>query len=757
MASIALTVVGSVFGGPLGASLGAAVGGLIDQALFSPTIQGPRLSDLKVTSSAFGSPIPLIYGPTVRTSGNIIWTTGLVEKKHKKGGKGGPTVKTYTYSTSLAVLVCQGRVGNLKKVWANSKLIYDSTATPTGPVYSSLTWYTGTTTQNPDPVMESYLGAGNVPGYRGLAYCVIDGFQLADFGNSVPNLEFEIEGYAPDGTVLSSVASWVLDIASRANLTGLDISTTQIAAIGKGYAIGRDTNAFAAIEPLSVAYNFDVTEQQGSIRCIDRGAVISLTIPRDEMGASTGLPQNEAADPFRVKADPPLNMPREVTVTFFDSALDYQENSQRASRQLGNSANNITREIPVVLTATEGRRAAELLLRNAWSGRRTTKFNLSDRYRNLSVGQVFGATFNNRIAPFKVMRSTRGNDGIVEIEARMTDPYVYQSSLTGIEGILPTNSISESGVTRLVLMDAPILRDADDNAGFYWAAGRQNTGWRGALIYRSVDSGVNYQEMNDVAISAAMGDVASALPSGPADYWDYGNSIIVEMYDETDQLESVTETELFAGANACWLGPADGQGGEIIQFLTATPIGYGMYQLTDLLRGRQGTDFAIGTHGANEVFVLLEADTLGRTDYGASDWDKDRSFKPVSVLTTLAETTGQTFENTGEGKRPYSPVHVEGVRDVSDNLTITWIRRSRLSAPGLGNGPVPLGEETEAYEIDVYSGATVVRTISATSETASYSAADQTSDGLTPGDPVDIIVYQLSASRGRGHGRSATI
>ena len=45
----------------------------------------------------------------------------------------------------------------------------------------------------------------------------------------------------------------------------------------------------------------------------------------------------------------------------------------------------------------------------------------------------------------------------------------------------------------------------------------------------------------------------------------------------------------------------------------------------------------------------------------------------------------------------------------------------------------------------------VVRTVATTTATVTYSAADQTSDGITPGDPVDVRIYQISATVGRGY------
>jgi len=69
---IAGGVVGGVLGGMagnpmLGFSIGSTLGGMAGNAI-SPTkgahstVQGPQLGDLSVQSSAYGGPIPIIYG-----------------------------------------------------------------------------------------------------------------------------------------------------------------------------------------------------------------------------------------------------------------------------------------------------------------------------------------------------------------------------------------------------------------------------------------------------------------------------------------------------------------------------------------------------------------------------------------------------------------------------------------------------------------------------------------------------------------------
>ena len=102
-------------------------------------------------------------------------------------------------------------------------------------------------------------------------------------------------------------------------------------------------------------------------------------------------------------------------------------------------------------------------------------------------------------------------------------------------------------------------------------------------------------------------------------------------------------------------------------------------------------------------------------------------------------------------------MHVKGVRDGSGNLAISWIRRSRVDAEWRDGVDIPLGEESERYQLDVLDGGNVVRTIEITSSAASYSAADQVVDFGSAQSSIDIALYQLSAVVGRGYAASATL
>lgn len=65
MATLVLTAVGTVVGGPIGGAIGSIIGQYVDRTLlFAPKARhGPRLGELAVQTSSYGTPIPKISEP----------------------------------------------------------------------------------------------------------------------------------------------------------------------------------------------------------------------------------------------------------------------------------------------------------------------------------------------------------------------------------------------------------------------------------------------------------------------------------------------------------------------------------------------------------------------------------------------------------------------------------------------------------------------------------------------------------------------
>lgn len=180
-------VVGGIIGGPFGASLGWTLGASIQAS--RQEIRQDSIGDLRIQTSQYGVNIPVVVGQN-RVVGFIFWGTDKTtyEIKSRAGKGSGPEIVTYGYKINLAIGICKGPILGIRKVWADEKLIVDASV-DAKPLIGTL--YLGTNTQMPDPTMTSFLGAGNVPAYRGLAYIVLNDFDLGVSGR-VPQFSFEV-------------------------------------------------------------------------------------------------------------------------------------------------------------------------------------------------------------------------------------------------------------------------------------------------------------------------------------------------------------------------------------------------------------------------------------------------------------------------------------------------------------------------------------------------------------------------------------
>ena len=124
MATLVLTTVGTIIGGPIGGAVGAVLGQAVDQRIFSPKARhGPRLGDLAVQTSSYGSQLPKLFG-TMRAAGTVIWATDLVETRTSSGsGKGRPKTVGYSYAANFAVALSSRPAGAVRRIWADGKLL----------------------------------------------------------------------------------------------------------------------------------------------------------------------------------------------------------------------------------------------------------------------------------------------------------------------------------------------------------------------------------------------------------------------------------------------------------------------------------------------------------------------------------------------------------------------------------------------------------------------------------------------------------
>jgi hypothetical protein len=154
---------------------------------------------------------------------------------------------------------------------------------------------------------------------------------------------------------------------------------------------------------------------------------------------------------------------------------------------------------------------------------------------------------------------------------------------------------------------------------------------------------------------------------------------------------------------------------------------------------------------AGARIVILDA-KLRQVDMTAADIGLPFNWKygpaPYDIGNT-AYAGKLAFAFRGIGLRPLAPVHVRG-QFSSGDLLITWIRRTRIGGDSWEQTEIPLGEDSEAYDIDIMSGSDVVRTLGASAPSAVYPAAEQAADFGAPQPSYTLRIYQLSPVFGRG-------
>lgn len=224
------------------------------------------------------------------------------------------------------------------------------------------------------------------------------------------------------------------------------------------------------------------------------------------------------------------------------------------------------------------------------------------------------------------------------------------------------------GPTVLQVLDLPQLTDVPETAPLVvTAANGVSGGWRRATLMTSIDGGATYAAAGSTALPAAMGRTATILAPGDWALIDRTNAVDVQMVHSGIVLSDADEDALLAGANLAMIGD------EALQFGRATPLGSGLWRLSELWRGRRRTEWAVAAHGIDATFVLIEADVFTRLS----------SSSAVSNVKVMAVGVGDPSgviangpAEVGASVRPLSPVAVTLVASGGDRI-ISWTRRSR--------------------------------------------------------------------------------
>lgn len=751
MATVVLGAVGSAIGGPVGGFAGAAVGGYIDSTFLFPLIfgtqsfEGPRLTDLSLSSATEGTPIPYCLGPQTLVTGSYIWLPDLIEQKKTEdvGGKGGApnsTQTSYTYFMNAAVMLAEapeGGINAIREIWADSKMIWKNGVLDSR--IRSISIYLGTDDQTPDSLMQEKEGTENVPAFKRRVYIVIEAMNLTDFGNRPPKISALLEAH--EELTLAEGLGLVLE---RGGMLETDYDVTHVPGCLRGYQLERPLTGAGMAQQLMSAFAISSSEIDGKLTFLKRGDEVSIPIPQEDL---TSGPVGQLSQPGVTRIDAPLfEVPTEVEVTFVDPNIGLERGSVTRRRQTGGYNTISSVQLPITLTSQEAREIADRALWGGFAEARQVRLRLPLTYlTQITEGSVLSVpTLPAASRLVRVASITLDDGGMLEVEGVTTQKHVYSPSVGSSDSEYDADGPYTPPSLTVKFFDVRALQSQHyTQQGMYIAVSvPASQSFRGASVF--YDNGVDFVEIGTIGTSTYFGTVQEPLDGVDAveGVLDRTNSVRIRIEGYTPT--SVTMEQLLSGSNRMLIGS------EVIGYQTVVSHGDNEYTLSNLMRGLVGTWDQVANHVRDNEDVIPIDSNVGFIEIPDAVVGLETSFKVVPLEAAIADVAAIPFTPMSKTLKPLPPVSFKGARDASGNLTITWARRSRGQGRILSSVGPPF-DGTPTFKIEILgSQDTPVRTYTTSDTEVVYTAAQMTTDGTDGYTLQKVRAYETSTRFGDG-------
>jgi hypothetical protein len=649
-------------------------------------------------------------------------------------------------------------------------------------------YYQGTDGQLEDSIIARTKTAGQIPGFRGMAYQMLDQWDLSTyFGNQVPPI---IEGIIePDAVMI--VPQAVLELCERAELQDLLIDVADVDQEPfEGYWTQGAIPTVTALQPVMLAYGLLAQERNNTLAFFSVENADSIQIENgasfSDLGVASGADTPSAGDKIKITQRDTQDLPTSIGVSHQDPDQQYAQGFQHfRQRQPSPLASDNEQNIQldnVVLSRKKARNLAATLLRRSWVNATSLDFQLPVAYLEALENDLVTLTDDEgQDYTARIIRREVGNNFVVNVTA------VVEDVTLGVRGspVQPSPDIVISTPTPVTptfrVLDIPPLVDEDAFVPGYYigACSAGGARWGGAVVYESRDGGTNYTQVATLNTQCGMGTTISSLaPGTPGDgigsvTYDTSNSLTVAMdRDNVIPLITVTTAEVEAGWN--WMLIEEGDNFEILGARDVVDNGDGTFTFDYLLRGLRGTyDSAATTKAAgSKVTFLYQARQLGAvqfvpTNLSAGSLPTTIDIKVVAAGQSIDDVTAETVTLNCWNARPMPGRMFTTEYDLTTSDRIFGFDHwTRLQAvPGSGT-PYPLDESFEGYKVNFYdpTGATLLRTKTISAQNTgstmirgarefTYTAAEQTADGYTPG-PTETFKVERFQLGDFGNGRT---
>jgi hypothetical protein len=537
-------------------------------------------------------------------------------------------------------------------------------------------------------------------------------------------------GHWLNGRLAGETRDLIAAVLKRGGLDEDGFEIGRFAGEVQGYVIDRPMRTRDALEPLLAGLGLIAAERDGRVAVLGEGPAVLTLAPE-----ALALPEEGAS----LKAERVLEPgPGAARVRYIDGEADYQTGSVvvRSSGEGG----GIDLDLPAVCSAALARSAAERAL-EAGGGERLTA--LLGPLEALTLEPGDGVAVEGRSGTWRVMRLDRD-----ETPSVLLEPVSAVRVGEDRGAPVPGEAAGGAGAPFFRMLELPPLIGAEDDGRPVAVVAADP--WRPMRVFGGADAG-SLTARGEVAQPATVGVLAEALPAGIRHRWDEVNALWVRI--EGRAPESRSAKSVFAGANAAVVRTADGW--ELVQFRAATLVGDGLWRLSGLLRGQQGTEAVGAASGA--IVVLLDP-VPARVESSPAErglplvWRAGPSGGPAGG-SGVSETG---FMPTGVHGRPWSPAHLKARVRTDGGFDLTWIARARMDGDRWdGEATLPA---VSRFRVRVLDGPEERRMFEAGTTAAIYAATDLATD--FPGGPEAgsrVAVAQWGDGYGWGTEASVTL
>lgn len=547
-----------------------------------------------------------------------------------------------------------------------------------------------------------------------------------------------------------SVADTISTLCLRAGLTSAQIDVTALSAITnemRGMVIGQVSSIRSVLDLIRNCFFVECVAAD-KLYFFPMATASVATIPYADLGADGGKP-------FVLVDSSELETYAQFSLAYSNVTNDHQPDVQMSDRLLSGQESIRENSVPFDFTAQEAKVIVDTQLLIQAIGMRRASIAVGRKYYYVQAGDPIVVTDEaDNLYRFRVIKIS-ASGGVYTMDLVTDDLSSYTQ--TGVTSTVGAGQTVVSGVPNTILktLDLPLLSEVNDTPGFYVAVEGETDKWKSAGVYDSTDN-VTFAVRATFADEAVIGVATTTLGNWTGgNVLDIQNTLTIDI-GATNSLSSTTLSNLLSSLSLNLMMV----GNELIQFVTATLTGSGIYVLSGLLRGRRGTEWAIGTHGSSETVVLLGTAGMRYITVGTGELGRLRYFKPVTSGQALAAVTAQSFTPMGIALKPFAPINLRANRASTDTV-LTWERRTRYSYRI--TGPLawscPLGETSESYVIEIYADGTYAvlkRTLTSTTNSVTYTSAQQVTDFGSNQSVIYAKVYQVSSVIGNGYPLTAS-